>query len=521
MALTPFANRIAQTASILSILSGAITLLGWYADLPALRSVAPHFAPMAPNAGLCFIVIGVALWLVNTPRAFYARGLGGLIIVIAGATLSQSVFAVDLGIDRLLLPAAHPRHAEIERMSSATALSLLLIGIVLARGLDRPSRLNRLLMLIPAILAGIALLGFLYNARSLYALLLYEGISFNATLTLIAVSLSYFYSQPSPFITILVSDTTAGLTGRRLIPLAILAPVLLGWLVIAMERANYFDEVVGTALLVLLTASVFALVVALTMRVQYTADRSRAEAAANALELAMQRQREQLLKEFTTSTLHDLRTPITSIGTSAYIASRLEDPVKRSQRLAHIQDQVQYMGKLLDQFAEMVSLNQMERIRLSSVPLNELVTRVVNDHLASGAQQDVKISSELPPDEPRVAASEMLLRTAIAHTLGNAIQFTPRGGAVKVRVEVSDGFARIIITDTGVGIPADALARVFEPQYKVNEARTTDGSSGGFGLAMVKRILELHHGKVEIDSAIGKGTTARLIIPLYVTLHSG
>ncbi len=509
-----FSPKVAQFSAVFALLIGILAVLGWYLDLPIFYPLRTTFWSMPLNTALCFITAGISMLLHSSGRSRLAVGLGAMVILVAGLTLVEMVFSVDLGIDRLLFPPAHPVYALIERMSPVTALNMLLLGGVLITTTERPSRFNAGLMLMIASLSAVGLLALLYNVSSLNTLPAYASMALPTALTFMVVAIGHFYSQPSPFLTILRSRTSAGLTGRRLIPLAIIVPVILGWLMTELSRIDVFDEAMGFALLVLLTTAVFVAAISFTMRAQYAEEKLRQAAANNALEFALHRERNRLLNEFVTNTLHDLRTPLSAIGTSAYIAGRTPEPDKRQERLEHIQAEVRYIGGLLDQFAEMVRLNQLEGVILTPTSLNTLVERSASEYQVSAERKGIQIMTDLQPNIPSVPLADLLLQTALIQVLNNAVRYTPRGGQIAVRTRCLDTDALIEVVDTGEGIPAAALQHVFEVQFKGNNARTADGSTGGMGLSMVKRILELHHGRAEIASVVGQGTTVRLFIPL-------
>jgi len=507
-------RRAARFAAYFSVLSGGLALLGWYLDIALLRSLFPHFAPMPPNAALCFILAGLAIWTASRNQRHLSEGFGVVLGMIGGLTLVETLFSLNLGIDRMVLPLSLPSYALSGRMSAITALNMLALGFVFLNGFDLPSLLNRVLILLIGVTSGIALISFLYDFASLYALFIYEGMAFTTALSFIVLVAGYFLSQPSSFLTRLTSDTSAGLTGRRLLPIALFMPLVLGWLIVQLSNARVFNGVVGIVLLVLLTTGVFVVVISWTMRSLYAEDGARQESAHNALALAVQLERNRLMNDFVKNTLHDLRTPLTSIGTSAYIARRTEDPARQLDRLENVQSQVKRITEILDQFAEMVRLNQMEGVALSALNLNGAVQTVVSQLDTLAEKRGITVDTDLNFDLPPVAAADLLLKTALSEILNNALRYTPSGGRVMIRTMKQGHKAVVEVCDTGVGIPQEAIEQVFEAQFKVNEARTSDGSTGGFGLSMVKRIAELHRGSVEIESIVDKGTTVRLFIPL-------
>ena len=99
--------------------------------------------------------------------------------------------------------------------------------------------------------------------------------------------------------------------------------------------------------------------------------------------------------------------------------------------------------------------------------------------------------------------------------LDNAIKYTPEGGKVKVEVREREGWAELVVSDTGVGIPAEQLPLIFERFYKVDKARTRGGA--GLGLAIARQIAEAHHGRIEVQSEQGRGSTFVLQIPQSVS----
>jgi signal transduction histidine kinase len=98
--------------------------------------------------------------------------------------------------------------------------------------------------------------------------------------------------------------------------------------------------------------------------------------------------------------------------------------------------------------------------------------------------------------------------------LSNAIRFTPAGGAIATRVEMAGDAACVSVSDTGIGIAAGDQPRIFERFFKADPARTREAGGSGLGLALVKRIVELHGGRVRVESRLGGGSTFRVTLPV-------
>jgi two-component system heavy metal sensor histidine kinase CusS len=108
----------------------------------------------------------------------------------------------------------------------------------------------------------------------------------------------------------------------------------------------------------------------------------------------------------------------------------------------------------------------------------------------------------------------LLFRRAVSNLLSNALQHTPPDGRIEINAHThADGASEVIVRDSGVGIPAEHLPRIFDRFYRVDRARTQAGHGAGLGLALVQSIMRLHGGAATIDSTVGKGTAVTLHFP--------
>ena len=105
------------------------------------------------------------------------------------------------------------------------------------------------------------------------------------------------------------------------------------------------------------------------------------------------------------------------------------------------------------------------------------------------------------------------LRQMVRNVLDNAIKYTPSGGKVYVELDRSGEEVLLRVSDTGIGIPANALPNIFDRFYRVDQARTREEGGSGLGLSIVKQIIEAHGGRVSVQSEVGAGTVLTLIVP--------
>jgi two-component system phosphate regulon sensor histidine kinase PhoR len=116
-------------------------------------------------------------------------------------------------------------------------------------------------------------------------------------------------------------------------------------------------------------------------------------------------------------------------------------------------------------------------------------------------------------DVPAVRGDRGQLKQVFTNLLDNAIKFTPEQGVVRISATCADGRVTVSVQDTGIGIPAEDLPRIFERFYRVDKARSRELGGTGLGLAIVKHIVEAHGGSVAVESRLGEGSTFRFTIP--------
>jgi signal transduction histidine kinase len=125
----------------------------------------------------------------------------------------------------------------------------------------------------------------------------------------------------------------------------------------------------------------------------------------------------------------------------------------------------------------------------------------------------LSLTSELPDNTVVITHDPQRLGQVLTNLIGNALKFTPRGGSVRVALSRYQHGARIQVIDTGVGIGANELPRVFDRFYRGSRANEARGSGSGLGLAIVRSIVEMHGGRVMVESRVGTGSTFTVTLP--------
>lgn len=224
---------------------------------------------------------------------------------------------------------------------------------------------------------------------------------------------------------------------------------------------------------------------------------------------------EQLRREFVANVSHELRTPLTTV--KSYVETLqdgVDDPATRARFLQVIDHEVERMVRLVRDLLDLTQIEQ-GRVRWDKeyVRLGELAAQVVSRLRGQWEDKALQVQLERDPREPAVYVDPDRMQQVIVNLLANAIEFTPAGGRVTVRTRSAAGEVVLEVEDTGTGIPAEDLPRVFERFYRVDKARSRRLGGTGLGLSIVKEIVEAHGGRVGIDSRPGRGTRAWFAVP--------
>lgn len=218
--------------------------------------------------------------------------------------------------------------------------------------------------------------------------------------------------------------------------------------------------------------------------------------------------------EFTRALVHELRTPITPVLAAAeLLLERVED--EQSRRLVESIDRsASNLNRRIDELIDLIR-GETDMLPLARERVNvvSLLSDIGNEMAPVAAREGHSLTIELPSANPDVWADSDRLRQIVQNLMNNAFKFTPAGGEITLLARVDDATLIVEVRDTGPGIVAEDLERLFDPYYRRVEDR--ERLSGlGLGLALSKRLVELHGGEIWVNSQVGKGTTLGFSLPV-------
>jgi two-component system heavy metal sensor histidine kinase CusS len=222
------------------------------------------------------------------------------------------------------------------------------------------------------------------------------------------------------------------------------------------------------------------------------------------------------ISRFSADIAHDLRTPVNNIRGEAEVAlarARSEDEYRDT-----IESCLEEAVRLSDLVGDLLFLARAEspltHLRRERVDVGALLRGVREYYEASASDGGVSITTAVAGGPVVAELDRSLLQRAIGNLVSNALAHTPRGGAVVLETDADVSTLRIEVSDTGAGIPVEALPKVFDRFFRVDSSRSQGSGGTGLGLAIVQSIALLHGGKAEISSQVGQGTRVTLQIPV-------
>ena len=226
---------------------------------------------------------------------------------------------------------------------------------------------------------------------------------------------------------------------------------------------------------------------------------------------------EQKRRRFVSDASHELKTPLASI-------KLLTDSILQNDMdMDTVREFVEDIGNEADRLNRMTSkLLSLTKIDGEPVADSEIicmaptVRRVVRMLSAIAKQSDIHIRLELETDAPVLILEDDLYQI-IFNLIENGIKYNSPGGSLTVRLTRSEDNAILQVADTGMGIPEDAIGHIFERFYRVDKARSRQSGGSGLGLAIVKAIVERNRGEIQVESAVGEGTTFTVSFPVFDT----
>ncbi len=224
---------------------------------------------------------------------------------------------------------------------------------------------------------------------------------------------------------------------------------------------------------------------------------------------------EKMRREFTSNVSHELKTPLQTISGWAEL---LADGLVKEDDVGKISAQIYSEAKrLIDLVEDIINLSHLDEgasdIKMEEADLMEIAKETAAELMPAAEAEEVSLSVE--GESVKLQGAPKLLSSVVYNLCDNAIKYNKKGGEVKITVKKENGSAVITVSDTGVGIPADRIERIFERFYRVDKSRSKEVGGTGLGLSIVKHAVKLHGGEVKAESEPGRGTCITVTLPCF------
>jgi PAS domain S-box-containing protein len=559
----------AATASI-----GVLALAGWVTGLRELAGVSVNWIPMAPNTALAFVALGTALALVHhgdRRGVLAAKALGVVVVLVSIARLSETVTGKDLGVDRWVFdaPAEMLGLIPVGKMAFVTALNFLYAGVALLLITFGRWRLVAEALAVVVGFVGMAfLLGYFYQAP-----LLHRGSVVPMAITTAA---AFCFLGAGTLMTVAGRDLVARRRAAQQLKLQAAALNAAATSILITDRQGVItwcnpafaemtgytpQEVIGQNPRILKSGrhelafyqhlwrrimagrnwhgeiinkrkdgSLYTQEITITpvrdaggaithfvAIEQDISQRKRAEAELRrARDDAEAANRAKSL--FLANMSHELRTPLNSVIGFANVLLKNKAGKLEAADLGFL-DRIAANGRhLLAMIEQVLDLSDIEarRVRAQTAPvaLERLVPEVVASFEFQLRDRPLTLSAELPGRIAPLETDEAKLRQVLATLIGNALKFTERGSVV-VRVVVDETTrqpVRVDVADTGIGIPQDRLAAIFEAFQQADFSMARKYGGVGLGLTLAKALCDLMGHRIEVRSEAGQGSTFSVVL---------
>lgn len=228
---------------------------------------------------------------------------------------------------------------------------------------------------------------------------------------------------------------------------------------------------------------------------------------------------QQMREEFTGNVAHELSTPLTSISGFAELLAQGDDfnEAQRMEFVSAIQKEAGRLRNLINDLKHLSFIEESSNLVFNTVDCVKLAKRCVDDLLWKAEEANVELILDVAdapePNWYKIEAHDNLLEEAIRNLLDNSIKYNREHGTVRLCLTADEYDVTFTIEDTGVGIPEDALPRIFERFYRVDQGRSRRTGGTGLGLSLVKHIIKQHNGQIRVLSKLQQGTTFTITLP--------
>ena len=230
---------------------------------------------------------------------------------------------------------------------------------------------------------------------------------------------------------------------------------------------------------------------------------------------------DRLRNEFVSNASHELKTPLSTmkILSESMLYEEQPDPKMMREFFGDINHEVDRLTHIINDLLRLVQEENADRaLNIDAVDMEALIHRVIRRLMPLAKSKGIRLERKLLP--VKIEADESRIEQVVTNLIDNALKYTDKG-SVAVTLKPDGAYAVLTVHDTGIGIPKEAIPRLFERFYRVDKARSRDTGGTGLGLSIVERIVAMHGGFIDVESVSGRGSTFTVRLPLHSPQSEG
>jgi signal transduction histidine kinase len=218
-------------------------------------------------------------------------------------------------------------------------------------------------------------------------------------------------------------------------------------------------------------------------------------------------------KQFSSNVSHELRTPLSVMQAQAeYMLKNAKIPEQKEEIQTIIQ-QISFMENVVTQLLEITRTRQLSKDDMELINLYELVKLTSDAFSKKLSDREVTLHIDKPLFETNIYCNQTMMIRVFSNLIANAIKYNNDSGEINITFQLENQYIVTYVKDSGIGIPKEHLNKIFDSFYQTDEARTQNEFSFGLGLALVKEVIKIHGGDIEVDSKQHEGTTFKISLP--------
>jgi len=509
------------------IIIGILATIGWVFNIMILKRILPQLVQMSPVTALLFILAGIALLNIKskTPGRLLVVSIAFIICTVALLKLSIFFNGWDSHIDTILFK----NSLEGNRMAPNTAFNFLLCGLCLIF-LSRKSALGavigQLLSLISFLISILAILGYIYSINSLYVVREFFPMAIHTAFCFLLLCIGIFMVRANEgFMQVITIRRLGGSLSRRILPVAILLPIVLGWLRFEAAIHGYLSEDLSVSLVIIIFILAYSVGIWFYARSLNKVEANWLDAKKSLVESKVIAEKAKLAQEqFLANMSHEIRTPMNGV---IGMTSLLNTTALNSDQKAFV-DVIRTSGdSLLTIINDILDFSKIQagKLELEEQPFSiRQVIEETFDLLSSEAnKKHLDLLYSIENGIPEYFTGDMTrIRQILVNLASNGIKFTNEGEIfISVTAKKSDAGwydLNIKIKDTGIGIPEDKLERLFKAFSQADVSTTRKYGGTGLGLAISAKLISMMGGAIGVESKEGTGSEFYFNLPAKAAL---